>query len=118
MIPRAALILIMVDKIEGGHGIELFGNLLEFQVELFMEKESEPGGCAPPLGIALEMGLPFDLRNGIESDGLLGMRDPHDRPKNDRDLEFFRKFKGHGQHLLGFSWRWPGRRPEPLQTWP
>ena len=98
--------------------VKLLGNFLEFSVKLLVEKESEPRCCAPPLRVALEIGLPFDLRDRIERDGLLGMRDPHHRPKNDRDLEFFRKFKGDGQASAGHPLRWPDRRPEPLQTWP
>jgi hypothetical protein len=64
----------MLNEIERGHGIELFSDLLEFYIELFVEEVSESGCGTPSLGISLEVGLLFDSGNGVEGYGLLGMR--------------------------------------------
>ncbi len=84
-----SLLLIVFDKIERGHGIELSRNFFEFHVELFMEDESEPRCGTPPLRVSLEIGLSIHFGYGIEENALLSMRDSHDRAEEDGDLIFF-----------------------------
>ncbi len=73
---QGGLVPVVLNKIEKGHRIEGFCNIFDLLIKLLVEDESEPWRCAPSLGVALEAGLPFNVDDGIERDGLLGVRHP------------------------------------------